>query len=230
MNRRHTELPFVPKPEHKDYPNVEHLVTPPHGHDARPEVIKPFDNVPRPQLNRLYGSLRTEEGWKDVVDNFAKGTLTTIAATLVQAPVTLGLTASETRLLRWPGAVQLYLVIRSFGMAPTTATFTTAGSIDLYYQDLIGGQTIPLGCLPNNDEINLPNINLLIPTPITDAGALANPIANIQATPTSGATVGTYIWQIAFSYAYLLPTTKPYEVQHVEDLLDAHPGYARSTH
>ena len=227
MHRRHTTLPAIPKPEPKEYPAVEHLVTPPHGHDARPEVIKPFENVPRPQFNRLYGSLRVENGWQDVIDNYAKGTLTTVAATLVQSPVTLGLTSPETRLLRWPGAVQLYLAIRSFGMAPTTATFATAGSIDIYYQDLIGGQIIPLGCLPSNDEINLPNINLLIPTPITDAGALANPIGNIQATLNSGATVGAYIWQIAFSYAYLLPTTKPYEVQHVEDLLDAHPGYAK---
>lgn len=224
LRKRDGHVPFVPKPEHKEMPVVEHLITPAHGHDTRPAVIKPYDNVMRPQLNRLYGSLRVEDGWQWQIDNYAKGGVTSVAAATVAANVTLAQTAQETRLLRWPGAVQMYLAIRSFGLALSTATLATAGSLDVYYQDTIGGQIIPLGSIANNDELNLTNVNILIPTPITDAGALNLPIGQVQVTLSAGATVGTYIYQIAYAYVYLLPTTKPYEVQHVEDLLDAHPG------
>jgi hypothetical protein len=119
----------------------------------------------------------------------------------------------------------MYLVIRSFAIAPSTASFATAGSIDLYYQDTIGGQTVPLACIINNAAFSMEDCCILIPTPITDPGQLSNAIGNIQAILSAAGTVGVYIWQIAFSLAYLLPTTKPYEIQHIEELLDAHPGH-----
>src|SRR5438309_11827231 len=144
MHRRGTEIPFIPKPEPKEDLDVEHLIAP-HHHDVRPEVVKPYENVMRPQLNRLYGTLRVEDGWKEVIDNYAKGGVTSIAGALATANVTLALANAETRLLRWPGAVQLYLAIRSFSIALSTATLATLGSLDVYYQDLIGGQVIPLG-------------------------------------------------------------------------------------
>lgn len=222
--RPSTIIPFFPQPK-KEQPVVEHLITPGH-HDTRPSMVKPYENVAIPRYNILYGTLRVVDGWQWLIDNYAKGGITTVAASTVVANVTLAQSAQETRLSRWPGAVALYLCIRSFGLAASTATFTTAGSLDVYYQDLIGGQIIPLGSIPNNDELNLTNVNIIIPTPITDAGALANAIGQVQIALNSGATVGTYIWQIGFSYAYLLPAQKPYEVQHVEDLLDGHPGYS----
>lgn len=228
--RRSTQIPFVPKPEHKEHPVLEQLTTPVHPHDPRPEMVKPYENVAIPRYNKLYGTLRVEDGWQHAVDNYAKGGLTTVANTQVAAAVTLAQQFQETRLSRWPGAVQLYLAIRSFSLAMTTASLAVVGSLDIYYQDLIGGQIIPLGNIQSNDELNVAGMTVLIPTPITDAGALANPIGQVQATLSAGATVGTYIWQIAFAYAYLLPAMKPYEVQHVEELLDGHPGHARIAH
>lgn len=229
-HRRSTLVPFTPKPDHKETPVVETLVMPDHAlpdRDRRPEVIKPFDNVMQPQFNRFYGSLRTNDGWKDIVDNYAKGSLTTVAGAQVLSNVFLAQTTQETRLSRWPGAVQMYLAIREFGIAPSTASFATIGSIDMYYQDLIGGQVVPLGSFTSSLAIQYHDLSVLIPTPITDAGYLSstvNPIGQIQANLSAGATPGTYVWQIAFAYAYLLPTPKPYDIQHVEDLLDAHPG------
>lgn len=228
MYRRHnTSIPRIPTPSSKENLDVEKLIHEGHLHDVRPEVVKPYENVSVPRFNQLYGTLRTENGWQWLVDNYANGTFTTIAATLVLTNVSLALTQQEIRLSRWPGAVNMYLCIRSFSVAPSTASFTTLGSLDLYYQDLLGGQIIPLGTIYNNDELNLNNVNILIPTPITDAGMLATNVGQIRATLSTGATVGNYTWQIAFSYAYLLPTMKPYEVQKVEELLDAHPGHIR---
>lgn len=230
--RRNGPLPRIPLTEHEEHPNTEILIQPdqnpalhPHRHDKRPEVVKPYENVLHPEMNRLYGSLRVEDGWEKVVDNYSNGSLTTVAGQVVQSSVKLLTPAPETRLSRWPGAVQLYLCIRSFSFALSTATLATQGSLDVYYQDTIGGQTIPLGSMASTDELNLLDVHYLIPTPITDAGLLTNAIGNIQATLSAGATVGTYIWQLGVSYAYLLPTNKPYDVQHVEDLLDAHPGH-----
>jgi hypothetical protein len=225
-NRRNSILPQIPRPEPKEKPVVEQLVHPeasPTTH-ARQKMVKPFEVTPEAKFNRLYGSLRTEGGWEHVVDNYAKGGITTVAAATVTANVTLALTNPETRLLRWPGAVQLYLCIRSFALGLSTATLATLGSLDVYYQDLIGGQIIPLGSIQSNDEINLQNVNILIPTPVTDAGALANPIGQLQVALSSGATVGTYVWQMGFSYAYLLPAIKGYEIQHIQELMDGHYG------
>lgn len=224
-NRRGASLPLVPKPAAKEIPVTEKLTRPVPHHDPRPKVIKPFDNVMVPHLNKMYGSLRTEDGWTHLVDNYAKGGLTTVQGTLVQSAVTLALSNPETRLSRWPGGTSMYLAIRMFSLAPTTATFATAGSLDLYYQDIIGGQVVPLGSIINNQINSVEDMAVLIPTPITDPGALANQIGNIQATLSAAGTVGTYIWQIGFSYAYLLPTVKPYEIQHVEEMYDAHPGH-----
>jgi hypothetical protein len=226
MHRRSTHVPNISQPAHKENPDVEELITSPSHHkDVRPQVVKPFAQVMHPQLNRMYGSLRVDDGWQYVIDNYANGGLTTVAAAQVTANVTLAQALPELRLERWPGAVSLYLVIRSFAMALSTATLATLGSLDVYYQDTIGGQTVPLGSIVSTDEINAVNCNYLIPTPITDPGITT--VGKIGVTLSSGATVGTYIFQIAFSYAYLLPTTKPYDVQHVEDMLDAHPGYAQ---
>lgn len=224
IHRRHTELPKIPTPQPHEMPVVEQLTHADAPTHERQKMVKPFEVTPEARFNRLYGSLRVDGSWQNVVDNYAKGGITTIQSTLVQSSVTLALSNPETRLSRWPGAVQMYLVLRSFSIAPTTASFAVLGSLDLYYQDLIGGQTIPLGSIVQNDEVNLQNCNILIPTPITDPGALANPVGNIQATLSGAGTIGTYIWQIAFSYAYLLPAVKGYEIQHIQDLMDGHYG------
>jgi hypothetical protein len=219
--------PFIPKPEHKEIPDTEDLVTPKHIHHERPKVIKPYENVPEPKLNRLYGTARTEDGWQYTVDNWANGGFTTVAGAQVLTDVNFNLIGSENRLSRWPGAIAMYLCIRSFSIALSTATLATLGSLDLYYQDTIGGQTIPLCSLISNGSFQSNDMQILIPTPITDAGQINDDIGQIQANLSAGATVGTYVFQMGFSYAYLLATSKPYTIVQVEDLLDAHPGHVR---
>lgn len=227
MFRRSTEVPKIPKPTAKENPDVEHLIKPHNAHrDARPEMVKPYQNVVWPQLNKLYGTLRVEGGWQYVVDNWANGSITTIAGSQVLVDVNLNLQSQDVRLSRWPGAINMYLCIRSFALALSTATLATSGSLDVYYIDF-AGQTIPLGSIQSTDEVNLQNVNILIPTPITDAGGIFDDMGQLGVTLSSGATVGTYIWQMAISWAYLLPTMKPYEIQHVEELYDGHPGHAK---
>lgn len=230
MNIKKHLNPNIPKPEHKENPDVEHLITPEQLHPIRQKMIKPYEHVPNAHLNRMYGTLRVADSWIYTIDTYAKGSLTTVSATLVQSSATVTPTLPETRLSRWPGAVSMYMAIRSFSFAPSTASFATLGSIDLYYQDAIGGATIPLGSAINSNGIALVDLAYLIPTPITDPGLLSNVIGQVQATLSSGATVGTYVWQIGFSFAYLLPTNKPYDVQHIEELYDGHPGPTQHVH
>lgn len=227
-HRRGRGNPFTPRPEPKEIADTEELVTPKHIHHERVKVIKPYENVMTPQYNELYGTLRTIGGWEKVVDNYANGSFTTVAGAQVLTDVNFALTQTEVRLSRWPGAISMYLCIRSFSCALSTATLATLGSLDLYYQDTIGGQIIPLCSMISNGSYQSNDMAILIPTPITDAGMIGDDIGQLQANLSAGATVGTYVFQIAFSYAYLMPTKKPYTIQQVEDILDAHPGHVAS--
>ena len=201
------DAPHIPKPAPREEPVVEELTHP--AHDTRPVAIKQQQRVLLPKFNKLYGSLRTENGWQNEVTNYAKGTLTTVAGSQVSAAVSLLYNNSKPnwRLEQWPGGVLLYLVIRGFSIAPSTATFATIGDIDLYFQDT-SGQIIPLGVCINNDEITQPSLNIIVPSPITDPDNAA--VGSILATLDAGATVGTYNWQMAFSGAYLAPAENGY--------------------
>lgn len=206
LRRGSTTLPPTAPIQVREVPVTELLLQKAEFHDQRPLMVKHPQLIRKVDLNKMYGTLRTENGWRYIIDNFAKGTVTTIANQTVSAAVALILTPNW-RLEQWPGATQMFLVIRQFALSPQTATFATAGTIDIIYQDTIGGQQIPLGDMLNNASLNSDMVRL-IPTPITDPNVTA--IGNLLVTLNTGATVGVYNWQLSFSGAYLLPSLKGY--------------------
>jgi hypothetical protein len=211
-------------------PYTETPVTPenfPPVHDDRPRAHKPkLEKALEPQLNRIYDSLRTTQAWRYTSDNLATGVITTIANTQVAAPCTL-LVPLDVRLSRWPGAVQMYLVLRSFSMAPQTATIATVEVLDCLYQDTVGGQLVALGDFLNNSSINV-SPQVLIPTPITDPGVKT--VGNLLITLATGGTPGTYNFQVGYSYAYLLPEIHGYEQVEVPPYVAWNENEASVTH
>jgi hypothetical protein len=214
-NIKHRTNPFIPKPAPKEIPDTEELVE--HEHRII-HTLKQDIPILVPNYNTLYDTLRTKQAWQFSADGYANGTVTTIANTLVTSPVVLTLPANTQspnwRLQQWPGGTLLYLFIRSFSMGPQTAAFATQGEIDVVFVDQFGNSA-PLGVVPNNAFFNdLPGI--LLPSPITDTGQ-QDELGDISFTLNSGATVGTYSWQIGFSCAYLLPALKGYNLERIGD-------------
>jgi hypothetical protein len=188
----------------------EQLTSPQRARDERLHMRKPVQARMVPSYNTLYGSLRSPDSWKNVIDNFARGTITTVANATTLVNVTLA-NPPHFLLSRWPGANQFYLCIRQFSMAPQTATFATSGALDIAYNDLIGGQIIPLADIVNNQSVSITDVAFLIPTPITDPDSNA-PVGQLSVALNTGATPGTYNWQISFSAVYLIPELHGYDI------------------
>lgn len=191
--------PITPPPQPKEEV-VEQLVQRPPV-DTRPKLLKPVEFLPMPHFNRMYGTLRHDDGWRYVIDNYASGTVTTVANATTTVAVKLTLDP-HWRLEQWPGGTQVFLAIRQFSIAPQTATFATPGAIDVLYQDTIGGQIIPLGDFVSSQGYTI-FLQSLIPTPLTDPDV--QNVGNLLFALNTGATPGTYNWQMGFSGAYMLP-------------------------
>lgn len=222
---RHKGIPFIPKPMRKEKPVVEELVdeTPhPLQKVERPAMYKQDIPILVPEYNTLYGPLRTKDGWRFSAAGYANGTVTTIAGSTVLSSVSLSLPANTQspnwRLEQWPGGVQLYLVIRMFSMGPQTASFITQGEIDVLYISR-DGNTVPLGIIPNNGFTKYSDYTI-IPGAWTDSGDQAN-LGNLSFTLNSGATTGTYSWQIGLGAAYLLPAINAYKRERINDAIYA---------
>lgn len=215
FSRQRHEIVIPPHftPDHPDSSQGTHLEKDPFNAqlqlDTRPVAVKKSLPVLEPELNQLYGYGRSEGDWRYFIDNFATGTVTTIANTLVTKAVVLT-NQPFWRLSQWPAAVHLYLCIRKFSMAPQSA-ITTVGAIDVQFQDSVGGFTIPLGDFVSSSNIN-EDITSIIPVPITDPGNVnvGNLLVTLAGTTP---TVSIYNWQMAFSAVYLLPTLEGYEVE-----------------
>jgi|SRR5579859_183636 len=222
----------VPQPLHQpphytpDYPESEakkplqdpyneQLREPHRPQDTRLQAYKQRAKILDPEYNLLYGSTKTDGGWRYVIDNNAVGTVTTAANTAVTATVTLAL-APHLAISRWPGAINAYLVIRQFSMSAQSA-ITTVGSIKVVYQDQIGGQQIPLACFVSNSSLNQ-GMTTLIPTPITDPDITAVGQLTVTLTGTTP-TTSVYDWQLSFSYAYLLPCLEGYTQESINEVL-----------
>lgn len=223
--KRGIHVPNVPEPDKKEIPAQEpvpDLIHKPEHKDTRPIEYKPHQPIFEPRYNVLYGSLRTEGGWRYAIDNYANGTVLTVANATTVVAVKLTLALDHKRLSEWPNATQLFLCIRNFSLAPQAAP-TTAGVIDVQYQDTIGGQLIPIGDMVSNSQMNI-GLTTLIPTPITDPGILT--VGNLLFFLNTGATVGTLNWQMAFSYAYMLPANEPNHATHTK----GGPTHVRGSH
>jgi hypothetical protein len=206
--RRHATLPYIPTPAHKEQPVVEELVKEPHHdehRDTRP-LMKQEAIIHEPRYNHLYGSDRVEGSWRYRIDEYVTGNLTTSANAQVNAVVTLA-NDPYWRLSRWPGARQLFLCMRMFGLCPRT-TLTTAGSLVCTFQDATLGKSIPLGVFPSTAGGN-DYLEVLLGT-ISDPDALTLGTIEVTLSGTSP-TTGTYDWQVGVSVAYLLPELRGYE-------------------
>jgi hypothetical protein len=182
-------------------------VIPKPGHDPRPYMVREAEKVLIPRYNELYDTLRTRGGWKYMADGLATGTITTTPGATAQASVTLAKTPNW-RLEQWPGAVQVYLCIRFFGIVPQTVPTANAGLEVLFYDQ--GGNIAPLGEYLAQAGGNA-SFDTILPTPITDPGkgdigTITVALSNVAS---SG---GTYNWSIGFSAAYLLPARYGYEI------------------
>lgn len=211
--KQHTN-PFIPKPKPKEQPVQEKLTHTPPMH--APHIMKQDIPLLVPNYNTLYDRYGSKQGWRYSADAYANGSVTTITNQAVNVAVNLtevsGTQGGIWSLNQWPGGTLLYPVIRFFSLGPTTASFTTQGTISIVFYDQFGNPA-PLGVLANNAFSSFTN-DTIIPGPITDTGQQAN-IGTLSFTLNSGATVGTYNWQIAFSAAYLLPAVKGYNVTHI---------------
>lgn len=206
-HRRSTIVPFIPPPEKKEKPVTEDLlhVQEHEHHDMRPTIKKPWEEIIVPRFNKLYGSARTEDGWRYVVDNMANGTILTVAGSTVLQTVKLNNTPNWL-LERWPGGTQLFLCIRQFSIAPQ-AQGATNGAIDCQYVDN-SGMIIGLGDYLSNSGGDL-SLNSLIPSPVTDPGLQT--LGQLAVLLNTGATPETYYWQILFSGAYMIPDLQGYD-------------------
>jgi hypothetical protein len=204
MNTPHRLASALPPDIHQEHAVTEQLVQE-HPHPLPKRRTLP-EKALIPQYGELYGSLKTKGGWRYMVDNYANGTITTVAASQQTATVTLKLPPNWS-LERYPGATQLFLCIRQFALAPQ-APLTTLGDLVCLYQDTVGGQILPLGVFPSTTGGNA-NLTSIIPTPITDPGNTN--IGTLLVSLSSGATAGTYDWQLSFSAAFLLPNIEGYK-------------------
>jgi hypothetical protein len=210
------DVPYVPRPQKREVADTELLVNTPKAHEeTQPKLEKIPQYVKVPQYNDSYDSLGTKGGWRYVSDDFAQGTVTTVAGSAVTSAVSLSTPASMSRkfkLLQWPGAPLLYLAVRFFSFGPSTASFTILGEINALFIDQYGN-TLPLGILSNSEFYTLSEHSIL-PTPITDPAVTA--VGTLSFTLNSGATVGNYAWQLGFSYAYMMPAKKGFtwEILH----------------
>lgn len=196
-------------------PYNDQLTTPAQHEDTRLQAYKQRARVLVPDFNELYGTTKTKDGWRYVIDNRATGTFTTIANTTITAAVTLALTP-RLAISRWPGAINAYLVLRQFSASAQSA-ISTVGSITVVYQDNIGGQQIPLACFVSNSSVNNGLVSL-IPTPITDPDLTAVGTLIVTLTGTAP-TVSIYDYQLSYSYAYLLPCLEGYETERIHEVL-----------
>lgn len=161
-----------------------------------------------PKFNSLYGSLRSTDGWRFISDNYASGSISTTVNTTVTGAVSL-VNSPHFRLKQWPGAVQVYLMLRFFGIAPQTVPTANAGMECLFIDN--SGNTTPIGEYLSQSGGN-GNPFAILPLPITDTeatsvGTLSIALANVA---NSNA---TYKYSIGFSYVYVLPSVSGYEIQ-----------------
>lgn len=195
-------------------PLEEQLVHPAPRSDHRLRAYKQRDKVLTPEFNRSYGSDKVEESWRYLVDNFATGTVLTVAGANVAKAVTLT-NATNWLLVRWPGAVQLYLCIRKFSIAPQGAA-TLTGNVDCQFQDAVSGQTIPLGNVVTNGQIIFDGA-AQIPSPVTDPGNAA--IGTLNFLLSAGGTPLTYNWQLGVSAVYVIPCLEGYTAESIHEVL-----------
>lgn len=216
--RRHTTLPYIPKPAPKEVPVREQMTHPENGpehqhHDTRGQQHKPNHPIQTPQYSELYDTFGTVRGWRYVADGFAHGTITPTAGSTATANVTLTL-PRQLRLSQWPDGVQAYLCIHSFGIAPQVAP-TTGGALEVLYIDQ-SGYTAPLGDFWSASGGNSGQ-DILIPSSVTDPGQSNLVIGQIQVQlQPGGATAVAYNWSMGIGIAYLLPNIKGYKPEFRE--------------
>lgn len=187
--------------------------------DIRPRFYKPIEHVLVPRYNQLYDSLRSTQGWRYMADAMAKGTITTTPGATALADVTLA-SNPQFRLEQWPGAVQVFLAIRFFGIVPA-AVPTANGGMEVIYIDKSGNQA-PLGEYLSQAGGNS-NYDVIMPMAITDPGTTA--LGTLSVTQANVASSGgTFQWSIGFSAIYMLPARYGYEMIEDEsyESLDGH--------
>lgn len=175
--------------------------------DTRPKMVKDVPGILVPRFNTLYDSAGSTQGWRYMADAFVHGSIATSVNSTVTTPVQLA-NSPNWKLQQWPGAVQLFLVVRFFGIVPGTVPTANAGMECLFIDNF--GNTIPLGEVLSQTGGNLGQ-DVILPTALTDPGnptlgTLSVTLANVASANS------TYLWSMGFSAGYMLPSRYGYEV------------------
>lgn len=219
-SRAGTQLPWIPKPEPKAHPVHEELLAGEGHKDTRLLAKRPHGKILIPRFNHLYGGLRSDgSDWRylpEITFNLPNNTIAAATA-ITSIALTLGTSGafpSSLNLLleRWPGAVQMYLVLLWSSFNRQAGGPATAGDWLLQIQGQ-SGPPLPIGLFhsANNAQSSYSG-PLILPTPVTDPG---NPnIGNFIVTPSlSTATTFQADVQLTFSALYVLPTVEGFDTE-----------------
>lgn len=184
--------------------------------DKRVRMFKQKAKLLIPTLNKIYSTLGADQGFEMCADGYASGSITTIANMDVVIPISVIRNGSWLT-GKWPGSTQVYPVLTFFSVAPQ-AIPTALGAISVSYIDA-SGIIAPLGVFTSNDSLVLPQIEIIIPSSITDPGQIKIGSLLFRL---NGVTpdVATYYYQIAFSAAYVLPASKGYRVEEYDHIME----------
>lgn len=167
--------------------------------------------APVPQYSVLYNSLGTRDTWHYSIDCCVTGTITPAAAATaaVTIPATMlsSALAPLAKLSRFPGAILMYLVIKSFHLAPVAQTMT--GAYDVRFLTEMG-DTVPLCVLPGPGSYN-EDVLKALPSPFTDAGLSGGRLGTLSLTGNTIAGAVVCVWDMAFAFAYKIPVLQEYE-------------------
>jgi hypothetical protein len=115
----HKHVPEVPTPPLQEEPVIEREIVNDPDLDYRPVLVKPKEKIKIPHYNTLYDSVRSNSAWDKCADLWTHGSLAFIGQGVTSAPVTITVPGGAFRLAQWPGALQVFLVLRSFSVAPS---------------------------------------------------------------------------------------------------------------
>lgn len=93
----------------------------PQAVDTRLHMLKEDRPILTPRYNTIYDTMRSNQAWRYTSDNFATGSLSVNPGATTITPVTLA-QKINTRISQWPGAIQMFLYLRSFSIVPQNTT------------------------------------------------------------------------------------------------------------
>lgn len=160
-----------------------------------------------PRFNSLYSPHLTTDDLGDTRDIFASGTIT---PTATSASVTVSVAQTIVGgflapLMRFPGAIQMFLIVSGFSASPSGTTQT--GALSWTFADQFGSQPIALCTSTGAATATGVNLPANCTNSTTDPGLNNGTLGTLTATQTGAlGTAVAWAWNMNFSLGLLLPT------------------------